>query len=100
VIKNFNPLSLRNDAGALWENFMVIERLKTRSHNNIYARDYFWRTWEKQEIDLLEEYEGRLHALEFKWSAEKAAKPPSAFSRSYPDASYEVVSPDNFLEYI
>ncbi|MDR0656378.1 MAG: AAA family ATPase [Treponema sp.] len=100
VIKNFNPLSLRNDAGALWENFMVIERLKTRSYNNIYARDYFWRTWEKQKIDLLEEYEGRLHALEFKWPAGKAAKLPSAFGQSYPDASYEVVGPDNFLEYI
>jgi predicted AAA+ superfamily ATPase len=100
VIKNFNPLSLRNDASVLWENFMVIERLKTRSYNNIYARDYFWRTWEKQGIDLLEEYEGSLHALEFKWSAEKAAKPPPAFRQSYPDASYKAVSPDNFLECI
>jgi predicted AAA+ superfamily ATPase len=100
LIKNFNPLSLRNDAGALWENFMVIERLKTRSRGNIHVRDYFWRTWEKQKIDLLEECEGRLIALEFKWTAGKSAKPPSAFRQSYPEASYNVVSPDNFLEYI
>jgi predicted AAA+ superfamily ATPase len=100
VIKNYNPLALRNDTGSLWENFMIIERLKARSYGNIYARDYFWRTWEKQEIDLLEDYDGRLHAYEFKWSSTRKSKPPSAFREKYPDASYDVVSPENFLRYL
>ncbi|GHV71173.1 ATPase [Spirochaetia bacterium] len=97
LIQNFNPLSLRNDIGALWENFIVIERLKYRSYNNINARDYFWRTWEKQEVDLIEEYDGRLHAWEFKWSFRKSPKPPSAFRENYPDADFAVIHPNNFL---
>jgi predicted AAA+ superfamily ATPase len=100
VIKNFNPFSLRADAGALWENFMVIERLKFRSYTNIFARDYFWRTWEKKEIDLLEESGGQLSAFEFKWSPKKAAKVPALFCETYPEASYTVISPDNFLDYV
>jgi predicted AAA+ superfamily ATPase len=100
VIQNFNPLSLRNDTGGLWENFMVMERLKARSYGGVFGRDYFWRTWEKQEIDLLEDYEGRLHGYEFKWSSKKAPRIPTLFKDTYPDASYEVVSPDNFLQYV
>jgi predicted AAA+ superfamily ATPase len=97
LIQNFNPLSLRNDIGALWENFIIIERLKYRSYNNINARDYFWRTWEKQEVDLIEEYDGRLHAWEFKWSLHKSPKPPAVFLENYPDADFAVIQPGNFL---
>ncbi|MDR1932946.1 MAG: ATP-binding protein [Spirochaetales bacterium] len=100
VIRNYNPLALRNDAGALWENFMILERLKARSYGAVYARDYFWRTWEKQEIDLLEEREGCLYAFEFKWSPKKKAKIPSAFSAAYPDSIFQVISPENFLQYL
>ncbi|GHV88598.1 ATPase [Spirochaetia bacterium] len=104
LIQNYNPLAIRNDTGALWENFMVIERLKVRSYSGIFARDYFWRTWEQQEIDLLEDYDGRLHAFEFKWSAMKAsrktAKIPAVFKEAYPDSDYAVVSPENFLEWV
>jgi predicted AAA+ superfamily ATPase len=100
VIQNYNPLALRNDAGPLWENFMVMERLKARSYGGIFARDYFWRTWEQQEIDLLEDYDGRLHAYEFKWSPKKTPKVPRLFKETYPDSSFVAVSPDNFLEWV
>ncbi|GHU63132.1 ATPase [Spirochaetia bacterium] len=100
VIQNYNPLAIRNDTGALWENFMVIERLKRRSYSGLYARDYFWRTWEQQEIDLLEDYDGRLHAYEFKWSPKKAAKIPAVFKEAYPDSDYAAVTPENFLEWV
>ncbi|GHV90162.1 ATPase [Spirochaetia bacterium] len=100
LIQNHNPPALRSDIGALWENFMIIERLKARSYNNIYAHDYFWRTWEQKEIDLIEDYEGRLHAYEFKWSPKKTPKAPKIFQETYADASYTVVTPENFLEYL
>jgi predicted AAA+ superfamily ATPase len=100
VIQNYNPLSLRNDAGALWENFMVIERLKARSYSGLYARDYFWRTWEKQEIDLIEDYGGRLHGYEIKWTPGANQKIPSAFRENYPDAVFQTVSPGNFLDFL
>ena len=98
VIQNYNQLSMRNDAGALWENFMVIERLKVRSYKALYARDFFWRTWEKQEVDLLEEYAGALHAFEFKWSPKKMPAAPKAFMDAYPGSEYKVITPENFLE--
>ena len=98
IIQNHNPLALRGDMGALWENFMIMERLKARSYNNIYAHDYFWRTWEQKEIDLIEDYDGYLHAYEFKWSPAKAPKAaPKMFRDAYPDATYEVITPENFL---
>jgi predicted AAA+ superfamily ATPase len=100
VIQNFNPLSMRNDTGALWENFMVIERLKARSYGGLYARDFFWRTWERQEIDLLEEHSGKLHAFEFKWSPGKKNTPPKVFIEAYPGSEYQVITPENFLEVI
>jgi predicted AAA+ superfamily ATPase len=100
AIRNYNPLNLRNDAGALWENFMVMERLKARSYGGISARDYFWRTWEKKDINLLEEYDGHLHAYEFEWSPKKTAKVPGLFKETYPDSSFVVVSPENFLEWV
>jgi predicted AAA+ superfamily ATPase len=100
VIQNYNPLSLRDDVGALWENFMVIERLKARSYGGLYANDYFWRTWEKQEIDLIEDYGGRLHGYEFKWSPGAKQKIPSAFREHYPDALFQNVSPENFLDFL
>jgi predicted AAA+ superfamily ATPase len=100
VIQNYNPLALRNDTGALWENFMVMERLKARAYGGIFAHDYFWRTWEKKEIDLLEEYDGRLHAWEFKWSPKRRAKVPDLFQETYPDSSFVTVTPDNFLEWL
>ena len=98
IIKNYNPLSIRSDVGALWENFMVIERLKARCYGNLYARDFFWRTWERQEIDLLEEHGGRLYAYEFKWSPKKKSGLPKAFAEAYPGSEFLVITPENFLQ--
>ena len=89
---------MRNDIGALWENFIVIERLKTRCYTGLYARDFFWRTWEKQEIDLIEEHSGKLYAFEFKWSAHKKPNAPRVFTDAYPGSEYKVITPENFLE--
>ncbi|MEK7568579.1 MAG: ATP-binding protein [Patescibacteria group bacterium] len=97
VISNFNDLSHRDDAGALWENFMVIERLKTRSYKNIPANDHFWRTWDQNEIDFVEERDGKLFGYEFKWKNLKA-KEPKGWRETYPEASYEVITPENYLK--
>ena len=99
VINNYNPLDNRNDVGALWENFAIIERLKYRLYNNIVASDYFWRTWEQQEIDLIEDRAGKLFAYEFKYSPKKTPKIPSVFAKNYPESEYSVISAKNFLDF-
>ena len=98
IIQNYNSLAMRNDIGALWENFMIIERLKARSYKGLYARDFFWRSWEKHEIDLLEEHSGMLHAFEFKWSPGKKSGIPKTFIEAYPGSEYKLVNSDNFME--
>lgn len=97
VISNFNDLYRRDDVGALWENFMIIERVKTRAYKNISANDYFWRTWDKQEIDLVEERGGKLFGYEFKWQKHKVRE-PRAWRETYPTASYEVITAENYLD--
>ena len=68
LIANYNTIDIRNDVGALWENFLVMERMKKRAYQDISANQYFWRTWEQQEIDFVEEREGKLFGYEFSWS--------------------------------
>jgi len=101
VVNNFNPLSLRsgNDVGALWENFIVTERLKKQEYARILSNNYFWRTYERQEIDLVEEREGRLHGYEIKYHKAKSS-PPSLWKDNYPDASYQSITSQNFSEFI
>jgi len=100
VINNFNPLEVRDDIGKLWENFMIVERLKVRNYNKIYANQYFWRTWKQQEIDLIEEREGKLFGFEMKWKNKKITA-PKEWLESYPDsAKFQVVSPDNALDFL
>ncbi len=99
IISNFNNLALRDDIGALWENFIFMERLKKREYKEIYANAYFWRTWERQEIDLIEEREGKLHAYEFKWNRNKV-KTPSQWSETYKNATFEVITNDNYLDFV
>lgn len=99
VIKNFNNLNTRDDVGALWENYLVAERLKKQEYQKIYSSNYFWRTWEGQEIDWVEEREGKLFGFEFKWNI-KEGKVPSQWAATYPDASFETVNQDNFLDFI
>lgn len=106
VISNFNEMGLRNDAGELWENFLFMERLKKRSYQNIYANSYFWRTWERREIDLIEEREGKLFAFEFKWGKGKTnpstslrVNPPKQWTEAYPEALFKVIDRENYLEF-
>ncbi len=99
VIANFNPLELRDDIGKLWENFIIMERLKKRSYENIYANNYFWRTWDQKEIDLVEDRGGKLFAYELKWT-DSAKKPPKDWQTAYPEAKFQVINKENYLEFI
>lgn len=99
IINNFSALNLRTDVGALWENYLISERIKKISNDNQYAEYHFWRTYSNQEIDLIEERDGKISAFEFKWG-DKQPKIPSAFAESYPDASYLVVNKNNYLDFI
>ncbi len=100
TLGDFRPLELRTDAGALWENYMVAERKKQNGYTGFYGHSHFWRTAQQQEIDYLEEADGQIRAVEFKWSTEKGASMPRTFSNAYPGASFEVVRPDNYLEFL
>lgn len=99
IIQNFNSLTYRNDVGMLWENFLVMERLKKQEYNWLYRNNYFWRTHDQKEIDWIEEYDGKLYTYEFKYSKEKA-KFPKLFNETYPWSSFEIVNKDNFLDFV
>ena len=99
VIANFNPPDKRDDTGALWENFLFMERMKKASYKLISRNTFFWRTWDKQEIDLIEERGGRIYAYEFKYGR-KEAPPPKIWTETYPDSVYSVVNRDNYLDFI
>ena len=101
VIQNFAPLSMRNDAGALWENFFISERLKANEYEGRYAKSYFWRTTQQQEIDYIEESDGQFAVFEMKWNPRKKTTPlPAAFLKTYPVAQEAVVTPENYLEWL
>ncbi len=99
LINNFNPLEQRNDAGELWENYLVLERMKKQEYLNVAANNYFWRTHTQQEIDFVEEREGRLFAYEIKWSKTKSS-PPALWRKTYPDSSFASVHRGNYLDFI
>lgn len=83
IISNFNALDMRNDIGQLWENFALVERLKYRSYHGVSANQYFWRTWQQNEIDLVEERGGKYHGYEFKWSTKRTVAPPKQWQEAY-----------------
>jgi uncharacterized protein len=99
IINNFNPLALRNDKGALWENFLMSERLKKNSYIKHYCNTYFWRTFDQAEVDYIEEYDGALHLFEFKWQANNA-KMPASILQSYPINSSEIINISNYEKFI
>jgi uncharacterized protein len=99
IINQFQPLSLRQDTGALWENYLMAERMKFHAYNKVPINSYFWRTYDRQEIDLIEEKDGALMAFECKWNHGKS-KLPVAFANAYPDAGFEVINQYNYLEWI
>lgn len=100
LISNFNLPHTRNDMGMLWENFVVMERIKSNEYHRVFANYYFWRTYDRQEIDLIEEKDGKLSAFELKWNPKRLKKAPKAWREGYPDAEFKVVSPDNFLDFL
>lgn len=101
IIGNLAHVENRTDAGELWENFVIAERMKRNAYTNSFAQSYFWRTRQQHEIDYLEEENGKLQAYEFKWNTRKAnAKCPEAFKTAYPDANYKVITPENIEEFL
>lgn len=99
VIANFNPIESRNDIGALWENYMISERLKYQEYKRLSSNNYFWRTYEQQEVDWVEERDGSLFGYEFKWKESKV-KIPTQWKNAYPDSSFEVINKDNFEKWL
>jgi len=99
VIRNFNALRMRNDAGMLWENYLVMERVKRQEYLDARANNYFWRTYAQQEVDWVEERDGQLAGYEMKWGS---ARPPlpREWLRTYSDATYRVITRENYLSFI
>ena len=100
ILGDFKPLQLRQDAGALWENFLVSERLKHNSYSLFYGKSYFWRTQQQQEVDYIEDIDGVLHTYEFKWSKAKQPKLTETFAHNYPEHTFTVVNPDNYQDFV
>lgn len=100
LISNFNHVKLRTDKGALWENFLVSERLKMLNNLQIDCGRFFWRTQQQQEIDYIEEMDGIIHAYEFKWSARKPHRIPATFLNAYPGTHSGMVHPGNYLDFV
>ena len=100
LINNFSPIHLRNDLGALWEQYFIYERMKFNASQNHHPQYYFWRTYDGQELDLLEiDDHQKMQAFECKWGKSKA-KVPVAFAKAYPDAKWELIEKGNYLEWI
>jgi uncharacterized protein len=100
AIQQFSPVGLRSDIGALWENFLISERIKFQGNNRIFANRYFWRTQNQQEIDYIEERDGILNAFEFKWNPAAKAYLPKTFQRAYPEHRFGIVNRENYQEFV
>ena len=100
LIGNFQRPELRNDIGGIWENFCIVELMKKAQKEGKFPHRYFWRTYQGQEIDFLEEIDGQIFAYEFKYNANKQAKLPKAFQDTYSVARYSVINKQNGLEYL
>ncbi len=100
LIQNFNAMSLRTDSGAIWENFCIVERMKANQNRRKFVNNYFWRTYDQKEIDLIEESGGTLKAFEFKYGAHSKSTAPKDFLNTYTNTEFMTVHPANFWEYI
>jgi len=99
LINNFNQLDVRSDTGQLWENYIFVERMKKRDYQHIISNIYFWRTHDRQEIDLVEERSGKLYGIEIKWSPKKL-RPPHNWLATYRNAEFTTINRENYLEFI
>ena len=99
IINSFNPLNMREDVGKLWENYLNSERIKKLNYQENHVLDYFWRTHTRQEIDRIEVKNEQIAAFEYKYGKSKS-KIPTEFAKSYPDATFEIINQDNYLDYI
>ncbi|MEM7009167.1 MAG: ATP-binding protein [Thermodesulfobacteriota bacterium] len=100
LIGNMNPIEIRNDIGQLWENYVISERLKYQSYSRMLVYNYFWRTYDQQEIDWIEDREGILHAYEIKWNPLRKVKQPAAWKSTYKNSTFEVINNGNYHEWI
>lgn len=100
IINNFNPINLRNDVGALWENFIISERMKVNAYQNKNLSIYFWRNYHGQEIDYIESHSGQYFTFEIKWNSKKKAKLPSNFEANYPQSTFDIINKDNFTDFL
>lgn len=99
VIGMFNPINLRDDIGKLWENYIISEVQKHREYQRLSSSLYFWRTYDRKEIDLVEDHQGRLSAYEIKWRQTRV-NVPQDWRRHYPQADFNVIHRGNYLKYI
>ncbi len=101
ILQNFAPIALRQDVGALWENFFISERIKANQYAGRFANSYFWRSSQQQEIDYIEECDGQFSLFEMKWNPKRAnARFPQTFLSAYPVAQQTVVTPENWIEWL
>jgi predicted AAA+ superfamily ATPase len=99
LLRNYNSLNMRADSGQLWENYLMSERMKVNSYLKRRVNCYYWRTYDQQEIDLIEEHSDGLNAFEFKWN-KKNAKIPGAWQKNYPESSFELIQQDNYVDFV
>ena len=100
LIEDYRPLELRPDKGSLWENFIISERLKSNHYGRRFVNSYFWKTHQKQEIDLIEETDGQISAFEIKWKEKEKARFPLTFTDTYKDATTQFISTENFNQFL
>lgn len=100
LINNFNALKLRQDVGQLWENFIVMEKIKKNAYEQRLVNHYFWRTYDQKEIDLVEEAEGKLVGYEIKWSGEVKRSTVNLFEDTYPNSEVHTINKENYLDFL
>ena len=100
ILQNFSPLNLRQDVGALWENYFISERLKANHYRRYYVNSFFWRTFQQQEIDLIEDADGLLMAFEIKWNEKRQSRIPKTFAQTYPNHRFCIVNRTNYMDFL
>jgi len=100
LIQNFNPIALRNDIGGLWENFCILERMKSNHNKRRFINTYFWRTYDQKEIDYIEEEGGKLKAFEFKFNPKAKTKVPKEFLETYHESEFKTIHNNNYWDFV